>query len=155
VNKEISRHSRFTIHYLRFYGRTQKIRQLFQSLQMAIAAGIVFILFSMAFGLYVPYLVGDAIDDYRISSWNGTLTVEKISIHAALILGANLLSGIFLFWQRRLLINASRHIEYDMRRDFYAALVNQPLEFFQNNRVGDLWRGRRTIWARFGKSSDR
>ncbi|HXH69267.1 MAG TPA: ABC transporter ATP-binding protein, partial [Pyrinomonadaceae bacterium] len=27
---------------------------------------------------------------------------------------------------------------YDMRRDFYAALVNQPLEYFQNNRVGDL-----------------
>ena len=25
-----------------------------------------------------------------------------------------------------------------MRRDFYAALVDQPLEFFQNNRVGDL-----------------
>jgi ATP-binding cassette subfamily B protein len=50
----------------------------------------------------------------------------------------NLVSGIFLFWQRRLLINASRHIEYDMRGDFYAALVNQPLEFFQNNRVGDL-----------------
>jgi ATP-binding cassette subfamily B protein len=25
-----------------------------------------------------------------------------------------------------------------MRRDFYAALVNQPLDFFYNNRVGDL-----------------
>ena len=55
-----------------------------------------------------------------------------------MILGVSLVSGIFLFWQRRLLINTSRHIEYDMRRDFYAALVNQPLEYFQNNRVGDL-----------------
>ena len=116
----------------------KKFAKYFKPYKWQVIAGIVFILFSMAFGLYVPYLVGDAIDDYRISSWNGTLTVEKISIHAALILGASLLSGIFLFWQRRLLINASRHIEYDMRRDFYAALVNQPLEYFQNNRVGDL-----------------
>jgi ATP-binding cassette subfamily B protein len=116
----------------------RKFARYFKPYKWQVIAGIVFILFSMAFGLYVPYLVGDAIDDYKLSSWNGTLTVEKISIHAALILGASLLSGIFLFWQRRLLINASRHIEYDMRRDFYAALVNQPLEYFQNNRVGDL-----------------
>src|SRR4029453_11256992 len=46
--------------------------------------------------------------------------------------------GIFLFLQRRLLINTSRHIEFDMRNDFYAALVDQPLEFFHNNRIGDL-----------------
>jgi len=116
----------------------KKFARYFKPYKWHVFAGIVFILFSMAFGLYVPYLVGDAIDDFKISSWNGSLTIQKISVHAGLILGASLMSGIFLFWQRRLLINASRHIEYDMRRDFYAALVNQPLEYFQNNRVGDL-----------------
>ncbi len=127
---------RFTICY--FMEELKKFARYFYPYKWQVIAGIVFILFSMAFGLYVPYLVGDAIDDYKMSSWNGSLTVEKISVHAALILSASLLSGIFLFWQRRLLINASRHIEYDMRRDFYHALVNQPLEYFQNNRVGDL-----------------
>jgi ATP-binding cassette subfamily B protein len=116
----------------------KKFARYFAPYKWHVFAGIVFILFSMAFGLYVPYLVGAAIDDFKTAGWNGSLTVEKISVHAALILGASLLSGFFLFWQRRLLINASRHIEYDMRRDFYAALVNQPLEYFQNNRVGDL-----------------
>ncbi len=116
----------------------KKFAPYFAPYKGQIIAGIVFILFSMAFGLCVPYLVGNAIDDFKISSFNQTLTVRKLSIHAALILGASLMSGIFLFWQRRLLINASRHIEYDMRRDFYHALVNQPLEYFQNNRVGDL-----------------
>ena len=48
------------------------------------------------------------------------------------------MSGIFLFLQRRLLINTSRHIEFDMRRDFYASLVDQPLSYFHENRVGDL-----------------
>lgn len=103
-----------------------------------IIAGILFIFFGMLFGLYVPYLIGSAIDDIKISLYNETLTIGKVSFHAGLILSTSLISAIFLFWQRRLLINASRHIEYDMRRDFYDALADQPLEFFQNNRVGDL-----------------
>jgi len=128
--------SLFTFHY--FMEELKKFARYFKPYKWHVILGIIFILFSMAFGLSVPYLVGNTIDDFKTASWNGTLTVEKISIHVALILTASLLSGIFLFWQRRLLINASRHIEYDMRRDFYAALVNQPLEYFQNNRVGDL-----------------
>lgn len=116
----------------------RKFAGYFTPYKWHVVAGIFFILCSMSFGLYVPYLVGDAIDDFKMSEFNGSLSVQKISVHAALILTASFLSGIFLFWQRRLLINASRHIEYDMRRDFYAALVNQPLEYFQNNRVGDL-----------------
>ncbi len=96
-------------------------------------AGITCILVSLAFGLLVPYLVGAAVDDLSTE-----VTWEKIIKYPLIILGVNFASGIFLFLQRRLLINASRHIEFDMREDFYAALVNQPLEYFHNNRVGDL-----------------
>src|SRR5213078_2037573 len=100
--------------------------------------GVLFIFFGMLFGLYVPYLIGSAIDDIKISVYNETLSIGKVSMHTGVILFTSLISAVFLFWQRRLLINASRHIEYDMRRDFYKALVDQPLEFFHNNRVGDL-----------------
>ncbi len=96
-------------------------------------AGISFILFSLAFGLLVPYFVGKAVDDLSIE-----ITWDKIIYYPLVILGVNLASGIFLFLQRRILINASRHIEFDMREDFYAALVDQPLEYFQRTRVGDL-----------------
>lgn len=87
----------------------------------------------MSFGLLVPYLVGMAVDDLAAGiSW------QKIVYYPLVILAANFCSGIFLFLQRRMLINASRHIEYDMRETFYASLVHQPLEFFHNNRIGDL-----------------
>ena len=98
-----------------------------------ILAGIFFILCSMSFGLFVPYMVGQAIDDLRAG-----VTREKIIFYPLVILGINIASGIFLFLQRRVLINTSRHIEFDMRQDFYAALVGQSLGYFQNNRVGDL-----------------
>ena len=116
----------------------KKFARYFKPYKWNILAGIAFIFFGMLFGLYVPYLVGDAIDDIRISLYNETLTVRKISFHVGLILIISAISAVFLFWQRRLLINASRHVEYDMRRDFYKTLVHQPLEFFHNNRVGDL-----------------
>jgi ATP-binding cassette subfamily B protein len=111
----------------------KKFARYFKPYKYHIIAGILFILVSMAFGLLVPYYVGRAIDDL-----SQNVTWEKIIYYPLLILGINAVSGVFLFWQRRLLINASRHIEYDMRGDFYASLVGQPLEFFQNNRVGDL-----------------
>ena len=111
----------------------KKFARYFKPYKYHIIAGILFILVSMAFGLLVPYYVGRAIDDL-----SQNVTWEKIIYYPLLILGINAVSGVFLFWQRRLLINASRHIEYDMRGDFYAVLVGQPIGFFQNNRVGDL-----------------
>ena len=96
-------------------------------------AGVGCILVSMTFGLFVPYLVGRAVDDLTVS-----ITWQKVIWYPAIILGINAVSGVFLYLQRKLLIDTSRHIEFDMRRDFYAALVDQPLEYFQKNRVGDL-----------------
>ena len=111
----------------------KKFARYFKPYQWHVFLGVFFILVSMAFGLYIPYLIGRALDDIsREVSWS------KVTYYALLLLIVSAASGIFLFWQRRLLINTSRHIEYDMRQDFYAALVNQPLEYFQNNRVGDL-----------------
>lgn len=111
----------------------RKFVPYFRPYRWAIAAGIFFILMSMSFGLLVPSLVGAAVDDLALG-----VTREKVIYYPLLILAANLASGIFLFWQRRLLINTSRHIEFDMRRDFYAALVHQPMQYFHNTRVGDL-----------------
>ncbi len=116
----------------------KKFARYFLPYKTNIILGIVCILFGMLFGLLVPFLVGRAVDDLSNAVTNNTLTWQRAIYHPLVILGVNLVSGFFLFWQRRLLINASRHIEYDMRRDYYAALVDQPLEFFQNNRVGDL-----------------
>jgi ATP-binding cassette subfamily B multidrug efflux pump len=111
----------------------KKFARYFKPYKWTVAAGIFFILCSMSFGLLIPYMVGAAIDDL-----GREITREKIIYYPLVILGISLMSGIFLFLQRRLIINTSRHIEFDMREDFYATLVHQPAEYFQNNRVGDL-----------------
>src|SRR5712692_5034846 len=81
----------------------------------------------------IPLIVAGAIDaNWAAVSWS------KLTVAALKILGASAVSGLFLFLQRRILIGMSRHIEYDLRQDFYAHLVDQPLSFFQEHRTGDL-----------------
>jgi len=111
----------------------RKFAKYIKPYKWQIAAGIFFILVSMAFGLFIPYYVGRAVDDLQAE-----ITWRKVIYYPLLILGINFMSGIFLFLQRRTLINTSRHIEFDMRQDFYAALVDQPLSYFHEHRVGDL-----------------
>src|SRR3954452_24530522 len=111
----------------------KKFARYFKPYKWAILAGIFFILCSMAFGLFIPFMVGRAVDDLGRG-----VTRQKIIYYPLVILGINLMSGVFLFLQRRLLINTSRHIEFDMRQDFYAALVDQAAEYYFKTRVGDL-----------------
>jgi ATP-binding cassette subfamily B protein len=81
----------------------------------------------------IPLVVGHAVDDLRVD-----VTWAKLTRYALTVLGISLISGLFLFLQRRILIGMSRDVEYDIRRDFYAHLVDQPLSFFQEHRTGDL-----------------
>jgi ATP-binding cassette subfamily B protein len=111
----------------------RKFARYFRPYKFNLVVGISCILATMVFSLLTPFLVGLAIDDLlREVTW------EKVVYYPLVILGVNLIGDFFLFWQRRLLINMSRYIEYDMRHDFYASLVPQSLDFFQSNRVGDL-----------------
>ncbi len=97
-------------------------------------AGTLFVLGSTIFSVFVPNQVGKAIDELKTAG----VTIEIISQHAFLIICASIVSGCFLYLQRRTLINMSRFIEYDLRNDFYAHLQKLPLQFYQDNRTGDL-----------------
>ena len=82
---------------------------------------------------FMPHFVGEATDELSKAAKQTDLL-----LYGGLILLATLLQGVFLFTQRRLLINMSRHIEYDLRNDFYKHLQKLPFEFYQTHRTGDL-----------------
>lgn len=106
----------------------------FKKYRGQLIAGTFFVLVAVTLGVFLPRFVGHAIDDL---SQHG-VTRGKILESVALILGTQLVSGIFLYFQRRTLINMSRYIEYDLRQDFYGHLQELPLQFFQEHRTGDL-----------------
>lgn len=111
----------------------RKFWRYFLPYKASLTIGIICILASVIFNLYIPLIVGQAVD----ANWS-EISWSRLSVSALKILGASLVSGTFLFLQRRILIGMSRQVEYDLRRDFYAHLVNQPQSFFQEHRIGDL-----------------
>ena len=80
-----------------------------------------------------PAVVRFAVDDLKTGIDN-----FKLLRYGGLLVLISLVQGVLLFTQRRLLINMSRDIEYDLRNDFYAHLQKMPMEFFQSHRTGDL-----------------
>ncbi|HZG53479.1 MAG TPA: ABC transporter ATP-binding protein [Pyrinomonadaceae bacterium] len=111
----------------------KKFSLYFRPYKKELLAGVLTILASVVAGLFIPLLVGRAVDGLRAD-----VTWAKLTRYALLILGVSLISGVFLFLQRRILIGMSRHIEFDLRQDFYRHLQQLPLSFFQSNRTGDL-----------------
>jgi ATP-binding cassette subfamily B multidrug efflux pump len=111
----------------------RKLARYFRPYNLSLIAGISCILAGVIFNVTIPLIVGRAVDE----NWSN-VTWAKLTMAALKVLGASALSGLFLFLQRRILIGMSRHVEYDLRQDFYAHLVDQPLSFFQEHRIGDL-----------------
>ena len=111
----------------------KKFARYFGKYKLQLALGIACIFASVVVGLFIPLIVGQAIDEnWTEVSWS------KLSLSAAKVVAASVVSGTFLFLQRRILIGMSRNIEYDIRQEFYAHLVDQPLSFFHEHRTGDL-----------------
>ena len=116
-----------------FMGDLRKLLKYFRPYKTSLVVGIACIVAGVIFNVTIPVIVGNAID----ANWS-TVTWSKLNMAALEVLGASLMSGLFLFLQRRILIGMSRHVEYDLRQDFYAHLVDQPLSFFHEHRTGDL-----------------
>jgi ATP-binding cassette subfamily B protein len=99
----------------------------------AFVGGLLCVIVTRAVLLVSPLVLRYAIDDLTIA-----VTRAKLAAYGALLLAIGIVGGLFLFLQRRILIGASRDIEYDLRNDFFAHLERLPLAYFQSHRTGDL-----------------
>ena len=81
-----------------------------------------------------PRILQYAVDDLTL----GVTRAEAAHLRRRCSFAVGIVGGVFRFLTRRILIGASRHIEYDMRNDFFAHLQPLPLSYFQSHRTGDL-----------------
>ena len=97
------------------------------------AVGFVFLVLATTIQLISPWVLKYAVDDLTIG-----VTRTKLVLYAWLLVGIALVGGICRFLMRRIIIGASRQIEYDLRNDFFAQLQRLSLAYFQKHRTGDL-----------------
>ena len=91
----------------------------------AVASGVV--------SLAAPWIVGRAIDSLRTGA-----PLSALWRYAAMLVAVALVSGVFMFTQRNLLVSVSRKLEHQLRTDLYDHLLRLPPAFYMRQRVGDL-----------------
>lgn len=98
-----------------------------------ISLGVLFILLSNIGTVYIPILLKDS-----INALQNNIDFKAVTTYAILTVVITLVSGVFQFLIRETIIVVSRHIEYDLRYDFWEHIQKLPLRFFQNNSTGNI-----------------
>jgi ATP-binding cassette subfamily B protein len=83
-------------------------------------------------------LLSPRVQKFAVDDLTQGVTRAKLFQYATLLVGIAIVAGCFRFLMRRILIGASRRIEYDLRNDFFAKLEQLPLAYYQARRTGDL-----------------
>jgi ATP-binding cassette, subfamily B, multidrug efflux pump len=95
--------------------------------------GLLCVIVTTTIQLLSPWVLKYAIDDL-----NAGVTRSKLAFYASTLLGIACIGGVFRYLMRRILIGASRDIEFDVRNAFFARLQLMPLGYYQARRTGDL-----------------
>lgn len=112
---------------------TRRLIHYFDLYKVPLAAGGLCIVGSAIFSLLKPMIIGNAVNELAKA-----LSRAVLVRYGLLLIGAAAFEGLFLYLQRWIIIGASRRIEFDMRNDFYAHLQKLPLNYYQDQRTGDL-----------------
>lgn len=99
----------------------------------AFLVGFGCVLVTTTVALAGPWVLKLAIDDLGRG-----VDAAKIRFYAAAVFALAVVGGLFRFLMRRIIVGASRAIEFDMRNDFFAHLQRLDLAYFQHHRTGDL-----------------
>ncbi|MEO6213597.1 MAG: ABC transporter ATP-binding protein [Vicinamibacterales bacterium] len=95
--------------------------------------GLLFVVATTAIQLLPPWVLKYAVDDLTRG-----VTVAKLSRYAGIIFAVACVGAVFRYLMRRVIIGASRDIEYDIRNAFFSRLQQMPLGYYQARRTGDL-----------------
>ncbi len=107
--------------------------------------GIVFVIMSNYFRVWQPKLIRKGLDYvvHNLQAFQSGELAQKDINHSLLyfggmIIGAAILSGIFMYAMRQTIIVMSRLMEYDLRKDILARYFELDLSFFKTHPTGDL-----------------
>jgi ATP-binding cassette, subfamily B, multidrug efflux pump len=84
------------------------------------------------------FAVSPRVLQYAVDDLSTGVTRSKLALYGGILLLIAGLAGYFRYQMRRIIISASRGVEYDLRNEFFAHLERLPVSFFHENRTGDL-----------------
>ncbi len=104
--------------------------------------GILITILAKLFTVFVPELIGSTIDivneHLQNANDNPELFKGKILDNILYLIGSTVVAGLFTFLMRQTIINISRYIEFDLKNEIYQQYQRLSLNFYKQNRTGDL-----------------
>ena len=123
------------------------LNKYFYKYRFRLIIGVVFVTISVIFGVFPAIyvresfdIVSQAIQNYQdgTAEINNSALRNKLLLYGAIIIGASLLKGLFMFFMRQTIIVVSRYIEYDMKNEIFDQYQKLSLAFYKRNNTGDL-----------------
>ena len=104
--------------------------------------GIIITIAARIFSLFAPRLINKSLTKVEnfINEQNISIgeLKEELAVNIGIIILASLISGFLTFLTRQTIINVSRYIEFDLKNEIYNHYQRLSMEFYKNNRTGDL-----------------
>ncbi len=105
-------------------------------------AGIIITILSKFLALRIPVIIRNSLNSVEnyIKGYSVDIEVVKYDLlrNIFFIIGLTLVAGFFTFLMRQTIIVMSRLIEFDLKNEIYAQYQKLSLNFYKNNRTGDL-----------------
>jgi ATP-binding cassette, subfamily B, multidrug efflux pump len=101
--------------------------------QWRMLLGMVCVMTSTAAATVAPDILRQAIDGLRSRNLE-----HSLGYYALGILGATVVTAVFLFLMRKIMIGVSREIEYDLRNDLYKHMQLLSSSYYSRMYTGDL-----------------
>ncbi len=111
----------------------RSIRRYLGRYHAGLTTGAICLVITNVLLLVNPWILKIAIDELKVG-----LTRQRLLVLAGAFVGVTVVSGLFRFLMRRILIGISRKIEFDIRGDFFAHLETLSPAFYNKNRTGDI-----------------
>jgi ATP-binding cassette subfamily B protein len=116
--------------------RRQQLFSLIPYLQRhknALVVGTAMVLMTNLAAVISPWILRNAIDHLFQE-----VTRDILLFYATLMIGVSTVEGILRFLMRRILIGASRDVEYDLRNDLFAHLQTLSPSYYHRHPTGDI-----------------
>ncbi len=115
------------------------LNKYFLKYKTHLLVGIVITIIARIFLLFTPRYIRRIFEIIENKAGLSPAAMKSELLEAILyIVGAAIVAGIFTFLMRQTIINVSRYIEYDLKNEIYAQYQKLSLNFYKQNRTGDL-----------------
>lgn len=100
----------------------------------AYAVGLALATFFSLVNLVMPMVLGHMVDLFNSRALNRPM----LGAYCGALVGLGIITGVARYFERSLIIGASRRFEFDLRNDYFLAVQSQSRDFFTRTPTGEI-----------------